>query len=167
MTNYNVNVNFGGAFAQINNADDLKGVAQAIINQLQTAYKARLAELLGSTDKQPKAISVAVSATNMGTTKKATTTKATEKKEAKKVKEEVKQVLIASLSKADIKAMGVKFVQYSEKCVALSGNTKAIKEDIKKLAGGHWNHARQCWFLKNDEGHKLAKTMGLKVAKVA
>lgn len=186
-TKYNVNVNFSGVFNQLNNKEDLRGVANEIIAQLEAAYKARLAKLMGK--NEPTAISVAISTPTTAKTepeqpkaekkatttktvaKKATTDKATAKAEPKKAdkkaKAEIKQVLISDLSKADIKAMGVKFVQYSEKCVALSGNTKAIKDDIKRLAGGHWNHARQCWFLKNDAGHKLAKAMGVKVSKVA
>ena len=108
------------------------------------------------------------------TTKAAQTTKTAksiektaEKAEKKAEKEEVRQVAIASLTKADIKKMGIKFVQYSEKCVALTGETKPIKDEIKRLAGGHWNGFRQCRFIKNDNGHALAKAMGCKVYRKA
>lgn len=170
MAKYNVNVNFAGVFNQLDNKEDLKGVANLIVEQLQTAYKARLTQLMGK--NEATTVNVAISTpTTAKSEAKAEQPKAELKKAAikndKKVKAEVKQVLIADLTKADIKKMGVKFVQYSEKCVALTGETKSIKEDIKKLAGGHWNHSRQCWFLKNDAGHKLAKAMGVKVSKVA
>lgn len=107
------------------------------------------------------------------TTKAAQTTKTTksaektEKTEKKTEKEGVRQMAIAELTKSDIKKMGIKFVQYSEKCVALSGETKPIKDEIKRLAGGHWNGFRQCWFIKNDAGHALAKAMGCKVYRKA
>lgn len=171
-----VKVNFNGVFATINSAEELKYVAQSIVNQTNEAYKFRLAELTASTTSE-KATEVSIEAAPKETAvepKKATTTKVkttkvekSSKAEKKSGKSEVKQVLISNLTKDDIKKMGVKFVQYSEKCVALSGETKAIKEQIKEIAGGHWNHARQCWFLKSDDGHKLAKLMGQKVLKKA
>ena len=170
-----VKVNFNGVFATINSAEELKYVAQSIVNQTNEAYKFRLAELTASnTSEKATEVSIEAAPKEKAEPKKAATnkTKATktekpDKTEKKSDKGEVKQVLISNLTKEDIKKMGIEFVQYSEKCVALSGETKAIKEDIKKIAGGHWNHARQCWFLKNDDGHKLAKLMGQKVLKKA
>lgn len=184
-TKYNVNVNFSGVFNQLNNKEDLRGVANEIIAQLEAAYKARLAELMGK--NEPTAISVAISTPTTAKTepeqpkaekkatttktvaKKATTDKATAKAEPKKAdkkaKAEIKQVLISDLSKKDIKKLGIKFQQYSEKAVFLTGDTRCIKEQIKSVGGGHWNHARQGWFLKNEAAKVLADGMGVKIAK--
>ena len=78
--------------------------------------------------------------------------------------DDVKQVKISSLTKADIKKMGIKFEQYSEKCMFLTGETKAIKDEIKSIGGAHWNSARKGWFVKNDKAEVLAKALKIKLA---
>lgn len=156
---------------------EFMGNLSANINKL---FKERIAEIGGTEKKADKPVTLTASASVEGekktkgaktekkTTKttKATKTTKTEKKTEKKAKEEEQQILISQLNAGDIKKMGIKFYQYSPKCVSLVGETKRIKEQIKDIAGGHWNHARQCWFLKNDEGHKLAKVMGQRVRKM-
>lgn len=179
-----VKINLTGVFASIKTVDELKYVAQSLVNQVSDAFKVRKSQLTPSTEGEKSAEVVSIEATapaktetTKAQTKGTKTTKAptkpaakTESKKAetkKSDKEEVKQVLISNLTKEDIKRMGIRFELYSEKCISLTGETKSIKEQIKKLAGGHWNHTRQCWFLKKDNGAKLAKMMGQKVYKKA
>lgn len=174
-----VKINLTKVFASIKTVDELKYVAQSLVNQVNDAFEVRKSQLTPSTEGEKSAEVVSIEATapaktetTKAQTKNTKTTKASTKPAAKTEtkksdKEEVKQVLISNLTKEDIKKMGVKFVQYSEKCVSLTGETRPIKDDIKKIAGGHWNSSRKCWFIKNDNGHQLAKLMGCKVYKKA
>lgn len=179
----NVTINIESVFAQFKTADELKEVAQSVVNQVSSAYKARLAEIQGkSVTEQPVEIAISTDEGKQTTSKagKKTPTKPktssktktpakevaeekTEKKTEKK-KEVVEQVLIASLTKAQIKAMNIKFEKYSDKCMFLTGNTKSIKDEIKTVGGAHWNHARQGWFIKNESAQKLAKALKIKIA---
>lgn len=88
----------------------------------------------------------------------------TEDKTERKPREEVKQVSISSLTKAQIKAMNIKFEQYSEKCMFLTGDTRCIKDEIMATNGAHWNRSRQGWFVKNDTAKELAKALKIKIA---
>ena len=175
----NVTINIESIFAQFKTADELKEVAQNVVNQVSAAYKARLAEIQGkSVTEQPVEIAISTDEGKQTTSKggKKTPTKpktssktktpakeAAEEKTEKK-KEVVEQVLIASLTKSQIKAMNIKFEKYSDKCMFLTGNTKSIKDEIKTVGGAHWNHARQGWFIKNESAQKLAKALKIKIA---
>lgn len=165
---------FTAAMAQFEDKDTLKDVAQNFVNSLNAIYKERLGVLDGEAKAETPVVRItsSVETTDEKKTekkaknKKETTETAKSEKTEKKAKEEVKQVLISQLTAAQIKKLGIKFQQYSEKSVFLSGDTRCIKEQIKKVGNGHWNHSRQGWFLKNDEGHTLAKAMGQRVYKM-
>lgn len=152
----NVEINIESVFAQFENVNELKEVAQSVVNQVNSAYKARLAELQGKS-KASAPVMVAISTSSKGeksaskvadkTTNSApkakesakkttkTQTKASNKTE-KQPKEEVEQIAISSLTKAQIKAMDLKFVQYSDKCMFLTGNTAHQRRD-----NGYWRSA--------------------------
>ena len=184
-----VTVNLNGIFAKINDKSELRETAQDIVTQIQTAYNARLAELM------PKETLVSIDAAPSTKGKKSapTKTKKTAKSEfegvpeadeqkaaptkkgndakgtAKAAKtesntEKVEQVKIASLTKKQITAMNIKFEQYSEKCMFLTGETKPIKDEIKAIGGAHWNQSRKGWFIKNDSAKALAKALKIKLA---
>lgn len=174
----NVEINIESVFAQFENVNELKEVAQSVVNQVNSAYKARLAELQGKT-KENAPVMVAISTSSKGdkatnkTTKGATKAKEPAKKTTKpqtkaisktekQPKEEIEQVSISSLTKAQIKAMDIKFVKYSDKSMFLSGNTRCIKDEIMATGGAHWNGNRQGWFLKNDTAKALAKALKIK-----
>lgn len=175
-----LNVDFHSTFNGINDIDQLRYVKQVIMLATQEAFEARRKEIEPKTETKPsvtvnmkpKAAPVEeAEAEEVKEEPKAEPKKTVVKKTAAKVtkpsKEEVKQLKIAELTPADIKKMGVKFYRYSEKCIFLVGETKPIKEAIKAEAGGHWNHARKGWFLKDEAGRKLAKEMGCKIYKMA
>lgn len=164
-----VTVNLNGIFAKINDKSELRETAQDIVTQIQTAYNARLAELM------PKETLVSIDAAPSTKGKKSapTKTKKTAKSEFEGVPEaaktesnteKVEQVKIASLTKKQITAMNIKFEQYSEKCMFLTGETKPIKDEIKAIGGAHWNQSRKGWFIKNDSAKALAKALKIKLA---
>lgn len=162
----NVTINIESVFAQFETANELKEVAQSVVNQVNAAYKARLAELQGKAEKeQPVEVVVTPSAKGTKAPRKPKKTESKAEKPAeKKAKEEVKQVSIASLTKAQIKAMDLNFVKYSDKCMFLTGNTRCIKDEIMATGGAHWNGHRQGWFVKNDTAKELAKALKIKIA---
>lgn len=183
-----VTVNLNGIFAQINDAKELKETANDIIQQISTAYNARLAELM-----HQKAAPVVVDATPSAKGKKTAPTKtkkntkdefsgvpeadeqkAAPTKKSKSAKdttkdkktesnkhEEIEQVKIASLTKKQVAAMHIHFEEYNEKCMLLIGETKPIKEDIKAGGWAKW------YSTKHDEreGWLINKTYAAKLAK--
>lgn len=175
-----LNVDFHSTFNGITDIEQLRYVKQVIMLATQEAFEARRKEIEPKTETKPsvtvnmkpKAAPVEeAEAEEVEEEPKAepkkTAVKKTVAKATKPAKEEVKQLKIAELTPADVKKMGVKFYRYSEKCIFLVGETKPIKEAIKAEAGGHWNHARKGWFLKDEAGRKLAKEMGCKIYKMA
>lgn len=165
----NVSINIESVFAQFETANELKEVAQSVVNQINAAYKARLAELQGKVKKdEPVQVVVMPSAEKEKTVKTPRKSKKAESKAEKmtekKAKEEVEQISISSLTKTQIKAMDLKFVQYSDKCMFLTGNTRCIKDEIMATGGAHWNGKRQGWFIKNDTAKELAKALKIKIA---
>lgn len=174
-----VQINIKSVFAKLENENELKEVAQSIVNQINVAYKKRLAELLSGNasetvdvtidgadapkaDKSEKAAPVKKSRKGLKT---AETAKAVDKEtDRKPSKEVVKQVSISSLTKAQIKAMDLKFEKYSDKCMFLTGNTRCIKDEIMATGGAHWNGKRQGWFVKNDTAKEIAKALKIKIA---
>lgn len=175
-----LNVDFHSTFNGITDIEQLRYVKQVIMLATQEAFEARRKEIEPKTETKPsvtvnmKPKAAPVEEAEAEEVKeepkaelKKTVVKKTAAKATKPSKEEVKQLKIAELTPADIKKMGVKFYRYSEKCIFLVGETKPIKEAIKSEAGGHWNHARKGWFLKDEAGRKLAKEMGCKIYKMA
>lgn len=178
----NVTINIESVFTQFKTANELKEVAQSVINQVSAAYKARLAEIQGAKTEQPTEIVISTDEGEQTTSKsskgnkkaptkpktpsktKTPAKEAVEEKTKKKTKEVVKQVLIASLTKAQIKAMNIKFEKYSDKCMCLTGNTRSIKDEIKAMSGVSWDRARQKWYIKNASAQKLAKALKIKIA---
>ena len=174
-----VQINIESVFAKFESENELKEVAQSIINQINVAYKKRLSELLSSDESEtvdviingtaePKADKLEKAAPVKKSRKgvKAVETNKAVSKEAdkKSSKEVVKQVSISSLTKAQIKAMDLKFEKYSDKCMFLTGNTRCIKDEIMTIGGAHWNQKRQGWFIKNDAAKEIAKALKIKIA---
>jgi hypothetical protein len=161
------------AFKQLKTVEELRQMAGGMVAEINAAAKIRFEELKPTTEgttsisinAKPQQVEEAeaeeiVEKPKHGrkSTKKAATTTKSEHKETKQLK-------IASLTKADIKKMDIHFYQYSEKCVLLRGETKAIKDDIMETTGSHSFRENYGWFLKNDKGHALAKAMGCRVVK--
>ena len=184
-----VTVNLNGIFAKINDKSELRETAQSIVTQIQTAYNARLAELMPK--ETPAAIGVAPSTKGKKSaptkTKKSTKNefegvpeaneqKATPTKKDKSAKdvaktesnkpEKVEQVKIASLTKKQISTMKIRFEEYNEKCMLLIGETKPIKEDIKSGGWAKWysHDERQGWLVNKAYATKLAKALKIKLA---
>lgn len=176
-TTMKVQVNFGSVFATIKDEKSLKEVANSISMQLKDAYTKRLAELTKGV-KTEKKVEIKVENKAEGKVEKTKPApketkaeKKAEKKSApkadKKAKDE-KEFIVAITDKKAVKALGLSFVPYSEKCWVLVGNTKPLRADIKKL-GGSFNSRLKVeggagWVFKKDDVKKAAKALGIKVA---
>lgn len=133
-------------------------------------YRSKYAAIVGEAvstiekkaEKPAKAEAKAADTKSKSKSKAAKTEKA--EKPAKAEAAKVEQVKISSLTAKQIKAMNIKFEQYSEKCMLMTGSTKSIKDDIKAIGGAHWNAARQGWFLKNENAKVLAKALKIKIS---
>lgn len=165
-----VTINIESVFNGVNDMKELKEMAQSCINQISAAYKKRLTAL-EAIAKKPSDVDITTESepkTKARKTVKKTSEKAantTTKKTAEKAeKEVVEQIAISSLTKAQIKAMGLKFEKYSDKCMFLTGNTRSIKDEIKSMNGATWNGHRQGRFVKNDTAKELAKALKIKIA---
>lgn len=175
----NVTINIESVFAQFNSIDELKEVANSVVAQVKAAYEARFAELQDKAKDEEKPTKTAkqnkkeapkaekptkepIKQTTSKNTKKSDVK--TEDKTERKPREEVKQVSISSLTKAQIKAMNIKFEQYSEKAMFLTGNTRCIKDEIKATGKASWHRIRQGWLVANDTAKELAKALKIKIA---
>lgn len=172
MKKMDLNGLFSALFAGVENVPELKEAANAICSQVKVAFEVRIKELaeaegavkLKPTTKGKKAVKEAnekkAEKARIETDKKA---KAEAKKKAEA--EKVEQVAITSLTKAQIKAMDIKFEKYSEKCFFMTGDTHCISQAIAARGGATWNRARQGWFMKTDTAKALAKDLGVRIAK--
>lgn len=154
----NVKINFGGVFASVESKSELKKIANELIksfsSQIQAAYAERLKEL--NEDEEPE---VGVEAKPTTKKQSKTTGKASKqtangkannkaKAAADDDKKKVKQVKISSLTKAEVKKMGIKFVKYNDKCTSVLGDTKAIKDDLRKIVGWtKWMGEEKGWII--------------------
>lgn len=179
-----VNINIASVFAQYENANELKEIAQSVVNQVNEAYKARLAELKPKTAAKQPTVEITTASTSTNGKRvakkdaakakqaatKDTKTKQTkaEPKAKKERKPEVPQVKITSLTKAQIKKLGIHFEKYNEKCMLVVGETQSIKDAIKDGGWARWysrkDDDRQGWMVNNDYAKTIAKELKIKLA---
>lgn len=139
-------------YAQINDAKQLKDFTQDLCQYVVAQYNVRLTQIVKQT---PKA-KVESAPKKEGAKQSVKTAKETATK--------VVQISISSLSKAQIKKMGLRFEKYSDKCQLLIGETKPIKDEIKSIGKGHWYAKKEGWFLTNKNAEKLAALLKIKTA---
>lgn len=159
------------AFSKITDAKELQAVAQDVVRQIHTAYTARLAEIKpGKGAAKAAAVNAPVASAKGSktvTVEPAKVDASPEKKAPRNVKGKmfrgVEQVKIASLTRAQVKAMNIKFVQYSDKCMFVTGDTMPLHDEIMALGGTHWNTPKKGWFMMNDSAAAFAKALKIKM----
>ena len=136
--------NIESVMASCKDDAELKTNGNAISKALKGAYEKRVAEIAKAirekeAKKAAKAEKEAAKAKKgeKKTDKAAPKTKKVEAKaEAPKTAkvggEEIEQVALTDVKA--LKKLGLKFVPYSDKCVVIAGNTKAIYRELKKLS---------------------------------
>ena len=155
MKELNINELIVREYTKINDAKELKDFAQSLCKYVVEQYNVRLPQIVKQ--QMPKA--------KVGRPKKGSTQKVVDKTTQKaEAPAKVAQISISSLTKSQIKKMGLRFEKYSEKCQLLVGETKPIKDEIKSLGKGHWYAKREGWFLTNKNAEKLAALLKIKTA---
>ena len=130
--------NIESVMASCKDDAELKTNGNAISKALKGAYEARVAEIAKAIREKEAA---KAKKGEKKTDKAAPKTKKVEAKAAPKAEapktakvggEEVAQVALTDVKA--LKKLGLKFVPYSDKCVVIAGNTKAIYRELKKLS---------------------------------
>ena len=134
-------------FEQINDAKQLKDFAQDLCKYVVEQYNVRITKIAKQAPKTKEE-----SAPKKESAKQSITTT------------KVVQISISSLTKAQIKKMGLRFEKYSDRCQLLIGDTKPIKDEIKSIGKGHWYAKKEGWFLTNKNAEKLAALLKIKTA---
>lgn len=176
--NIEVRTNFTSVFANINNLDALKDVANLIHSQLKDAVHARSKEITDGVNVVNVVAEVVTEAAPQTKTesKKSTTAKAKEvaakmktQTEAPKAKAESKtddDTLIAITDTAAIKKLGLTFEKYNERCWVLRGETKPLRKVLKEQFKGVFNgrlSGGEGWVFRNENAQECANALGIKV----
>ena len=127
-------LNFKALFSKAKTESEVKSMWAQVLNLSVKAQNERIAELKAEADKKAKS-------DEKPDTKKETKPKsekpADTKKETKDKKEYtgIEAIKLTAAEKKAIEAAGLKYVDYSEKSFAITGDTKPVKEIMKKLSG--------------------------------
>lgn len=127
-------LNFKALFLKAKTESEVKSMWAQVLNLSVKAQNERIAELKKEADKKAKS-------DEKPDTKKETKPKsekpADTKKETKDKKEYtgIEAIKLTAAEKKAIEAAGLKYVDYSEKSFAITGDTKPVKEIMKKLSG--------------------------------
>lgn len=127
-------LNFKALFSKAKTESEVKSMWAQVLNLSVKAQNERIAELKKEADKKAKS-------DEKPETKKETKPKsekpADTKKETKDKKEYtgIEAIKLTAAEKKAIEAAGLKYVDYSEKSFAITGDTKPVKEIMKKLSG--------------------------------
>ena len=127
-------LNFKALFSKAKTESEVKSMWAQVLNLSVKAQNERIAELKKEADKKAKS-------DEKPDTKKETKPKsekpADTKKETKDKKEYtgIEAIKLTAAEKKAIEAAGLKYVDYSEKSFAITGDTKPVKEIMKKLSG--------------------------------
>ena len=119
-------LNFKALFSKAKTESEVKSMWAQVLNLSVKAQNERIAELKAEADKKAKS-----------ETKAKSDEKPDTKKETKDKKEYagIEAIKLTAAEKKAIEAAGLKYVDYSEKSFAITGDTKPVKEIMKKLSG--------------------------------
>lgn len=128
-------LNFKAVFAKAKTESEVKSLWAQVLNLSVKAQNERIAELKAA--EKPKAKSETKSETKP---KAKSESKPKEKPETKETKEKkeytgIEAIKLTAAERKAVEAAGLKYVDYSEKSFAITGDTKPVKDIMKKLSG--------------------------------
>lgn len=189
---------FTTIFSHINDLNELKGLAQEIAQKVSSAYEARAKELMeaakvAAAPKQPTPPPAPVAPSdnpfsNVSPVERKPKREVYRAKKAPK-KEQVsapttaatkteEDVQISISDKNALKQLKLSFHQYNKWCWALYGDTKPLREDLRKKLGGKFvatltdysgditgtkEQRFAGWLWKNEDVQKAADALGLQI----
>ena len=127
-------LNFKAVFAKAKTESEVKSLWAQVLNLSVKAQNERIAELKAA--EKPKAKSETKSEKSKAKSESKPKTKP-ETKETKEKKEYtgIEAIKLTAAERKAVEAAGLKYVDYSEKSFAITGDTKPVKDIMKKLSG--------------------------------
>lgn len=149
----NANNQFASVFTKCKNAEEAKNVLDYVIKGYTDALEAKF----GKAEKAEKPAEKPA--------KKSTKADTKSKKEGKKATKKAEdEVIVAISDKKALKKLGLAYHDYSEKSFAITGDTKPIRHELKKM-GGRYNGGLSCgagWIFSKEKSAGVPKMLGLK-----
>lgn len=128
-------LNFKAVFAKAKTESEVKSLWAQVLNLSVKAQNERIAELKAT--EKPKAKSETKSETKPKAKSESKPKAKPETKETKEKKEYtgIEAIKLTAAERKAVEAAGLKYVDYSEKSFAITGDTKPVKDIMKKLSG--------------------------------
>ena len=128
-------LNFKAVFAKAKTESEVKSLWAQVLNLSVKAQNERIAELKAA--EKPKAKSETKSETKPKANSESKPKTKPETKETKEKKEYtgIEAIKLTAAERKAVEAAGLKYVDYSEKSFAITGDTKPVKDIMKKLSG--------------------------------
>jgi hypothetical protein len=128
-------LNFKAVFAKAKTESEVKSLWAQVLNLSVKAQNERIAELKAA--EKPKAKSETKSETKPKAKSESKPNTKPETKETKEKKEYtgIEAIKLTAAERKAVEAAGLKYVDYSEKSFAITGDTKPVKDIMKKLSG--------------------------------
>ena len=128
-------LNFKAVFAKAKTESEVKSLWAQVLNLSVKAQNERIAELKAA--EKPKAKSETKSETKPNAKSESKPKTKPETKETKEKKEYtgIEAIKLTAAERKAVEAAGLKYVDYSEKSFAITGDTKPVKDIMKKLSG--------------------------------
>lgn len=128
-------LNFKAVFAKAKTESEVKSLWAQVLNLSVKAQNERIAELKAV--EKPKAKSETKSETKPKAKSESKPKTKPETKETKEKKEYtgIEAIKLTAAERKAVEAAGLKYVDYSEKSFAITGDTKPVKDIMKKLSG--------------------------------
>ena len=128
-------LNFKAVFAKAKTESEVKSLWAQVLNLSVKAQNERIAELKAA--EKPKAKSETKSETKPKAKSESNPKTKPETKETKEKKEYtgIEAIKLTAAERKAVEAAGLKYVDYSEKSFAITGDTKPVKDIMKKLSG--------------------------------
>ena len=128
-------LNFKAVFAKAKTESEVKSLWAQVLNLSVKAQNERIAELKAA--EKPKAKSETKSETKPKAKSESKPKAKPETKETKEKKEYtgIEAIKLTAAERKAVEAAGLKYVDYSEKSFAITGDTKPVKDIMRKLSG--------------------------------
>lgn len=128
-------LNFKAVFAKAKTESEVKSLWAQVLNLSVKAQNERIAELKAA--EKSKAKSETKSETKPKAKSESKPKAKPETKETKEKKEYtgIEAIKLTAAERKAVEAAGLKYVDYSEKSFAITGDTKPVKDIMKKLSG--------------------------------
>ena len=128
-------LNFKAVFAKAKTESEVKSLWAQVLNLSVKAQNERIAELKAA--EKPKAKPETKSETKPKAKSESKPKTKPETKETKEKKEYtgIEAIKLTAAERKAVEAAGLKYVDYSEKSFAITGDTKPVKDIMKKLSG--------------------------------